>query len=888
MSLVRNVATGFGQWGMRLVIEGLSREFVTDASMAGAGTDGRTRVNGLVGDTIEIKESVDIAQATLDVGGQSIRIVDIAGKPTLEFGTRPAATWWLDADVTDSASALTLVDTTGLSNGDVIHVDTECILIGTVASSTSLTGCTRGYRQTYAQAHYTQDGARALRPAITRVPQTLEGRRAWIYFYGQGDTTSGPGTQRWIGRCATAPRMSGDMTAWEFTIDPITAILNQSVGADVKDPCGPRGIYYPWDAPIRIEIAELSAATIDAGPSVEQALQLPTSSSGFFETQESFCAALNSQITLGGSWKAASIKCVPVDDASWRIEITIGAAGNERYVAVSINLAESGVFLFRQHLMTAARVVVNTVVADTTYYVFVEGPVPRGSFGPSPHGIPFRDSSLAATWPNNRVYLGGSAVVGTSTAVRSSWPDEEEMVQRITANDDAARIMELQNIPTVRDHRGVYAFIPYGGRRGLPSFKFARYYGSGSVATFLTALATAAPTYANLGATPDIRAPGTTSDDFDIVGTTALTVAEAATSTFQRTRYYYAATGKKLSEVLAAEAQLLGCFWALDYYGRIVLRKMQPALVGADVAGTIASSTLIVSGGFGEIEHEAFGTVNTVIVRTGYKPDADNYDGVPFTIRDVSSFGLNKAERTVEIKPVSYADLDYEAPEVAGPVIAHLATALFGMFGGPYMVATVEVAMTLFDVRCGDVVTFSHAQMPNTTGTRGLVSKPALVIGRAWQPRKGSGSLTLLMHASEFAGYTPTMRITAASPAGSQTSLVLTVAATTVGGTTRYIPTDMDATDFYQSGDAVFMREWDATSPVTRVGTVTASTATTISVTFTVAYDLAAAIAAGTVFMIGWDNALAAVTRQQSYAYMATSTMMIGFAPDLSAKVFSA
>ena len=48
------LAACFGQWGMRLVIEGLGTEFVTDSTLAGVGTDTRTRVVGLVGDSIEI------------------------------------------------------------------------------------------------------------------------------------------------------------------------------------------------------------------------------------------------------------------------------------------------------------------------------------------------------------------------------------------------------------------------------------------------------------------------------------------------------------------------------------------------------------------------------------------------------------------------------------------------------------------------------------------------------------------------------------------------------------------------------------------------------------------------------------------------------------------
>lgn len=887
MSYDQNVATGFGAYGIRLVIEGLTRQFVTDAAMEKTDSDGRYRVNGLIGDSIEIKESVDIARATIDVGGQSIRIADIAGKPTLTFATRATSVWWLDATLTDASAVITLVSTAGLSDGNVIHIDTEAIKIGSVASATSLTGCTRAYWNTSAQYHYTQDGANQRRSMVSLVPQTVAGRRAWLYFYGQGDSPTGDGTLRWIGRCATAPRMSGDMTSWEFSLDPVTSVLSQDLGEDLKDPVGPRGIYYPWNSPFRFSLTELFGATSTSSASVSQTVQLPTSSAGFFETQTSFCTSCSGQITLGGSWKAAAIKFVAVDDDRYRVEVTIGSAGNERYVIATIDDPATGLVSSYPRLIDATGAVVETVAADTTYYFHVEAAVPRGVFGrPNPRLAPFRSPELYSTWPETRVYLGGTAVPSAqTTAARSTWPGlDGERVQRITNYDATNRWLEFQSIPDAP--HGTYMLLPYDAAWiGLPSFKLARLYATGTVYDFLTAAASLAPTYANLGGTPDIRVTGTTTDDFDLVTVTRQTVRETATADLQKTRYYYGGTGKKkLSEMLAAEAQLLGCYWTLDGYGRIVLRKIEPSIYGSISSGTIDATSLIVSNGFGELELEAMGTLNTVLFRTVYDPSDDKYKGTPITVRDVSAFGASKAIRGIEVKPISYADGDAESPQNAAPLFTQLAYALLGMFGGPYTTITVEVSMKLFSVVCGNVVTFTSAQMPNTSGTRGISAKPALVVGRSFSPRTAKGTLTLMIPDSRFAGYTPTLRVPSTA-SGAGTTWVLNVSTATVVGTTNYSDTSTGGNTWFQIGDRISLREWDSVGPTIKPGVVTASSSSTVSVTL----DSAWAGTGGATYMLSWapatDSSL--VARQKLYAYLADTDLLVGFSSADYAMVFA-
>lgn len=89
-------------------------------------------------------------------------------------------TAWITADAAVGATTLALTSTAGMVAGDTIYVGAESIKIGTVASGTSLTGCTRGYLGTTAVPLFgdASDGD----PVYRYVP-SWEGRRAWLYAW---------------------------------------------------------------------------------------------------------------------------------------------------------------------------------------------------------------------------------------------------------------------------------------------------------------------------------------------------------------------------------------------------------------------------------------------------------------------------------------------------------------------------------------------------------------------------------------------------------------------------------------------------------------------------------------------------------------------------------
>jgi len=88
---------------------------------------------------------------------------------------------WVTADALVGATTISVTTTTGMVAGDTIYTGSgESIKIGTVASGTSLTGCTRGYLGSTASA---LKGTASDGDPVYRYAPTWEGRRAWLYAW---------------------------------------------------------------------------------------------------------------------------------------------------------------------------------------------------------------------------------------------------------------------------------------------------------------------------------------------------------------------------------------------------------------------------------------------------------------------------------------------------------------------------------------------------------------------------------------------------------------------------------------------------------------------------------------------------------------------------------
>jgi hypothetical protein len=166
--------------------------------------------------------------ATLDVEV----LDDDAGTLSALFAVNTRRRTWASADALVGATTLTVQSTTGLANGQTIYSDSETITIGTVASGTSLTGCTRGAFGSTAAALF---GAAGDGDAVYTVPPSWVARRA--YLYGYTLTADGRADEQLLGVWIVdeAPRCTGD-GLWSLRFAGVAQeIYGRSVGVGLRE-----------------------------------------------------------------------------------------------------------------------------------------------------------------------------------------------------------------------------------------------------------------------------------------------------------------------------------------------------------------------------------------------------------------------------------------------------------------------------------------------------------------------------------------------------------------------------------------------------------------------------------------------------------------------------
>ena len=145
----RNLPTSPAVWGGRMPIVCLTRV-----------EEGES--------TLSYEDRREMA-ATLD-----LEMLDDAGVLADLFATASRSVTWASATSTVSATTITLASTAALVGGQHIYVGAETITVGTVASGTSLTGCTRGAFGSTAAALY---GTASDGDSVYVVPPFWRGRR---------------------------------------------------------------------------------------------------------------------------------------------------------------------------------------------------------------------------------------------------------------------------------------------------------------------------------------------------------------------------------------------------------------------------------------------------------------------------------------------------------------------------------------------------------------------------------------------------------------------------------------------------------------------------------------------------------------------------------------
>lgn len=873
MTLERLIATGSGKLAVRLVIEGLAYEFVSDPGMEKTTSDGRKRICVLppMGEGIVIKEDVNIPDAVLELGGQSVRLVDNQAQEVVKaLWSRYSLLRYVSGDVAHSDTSLTLTSTSGITAGDVIHIGTEAILVGTVASATSLTGCTRGYWDSEAKKHWSADGELLSYALVTDKPVRLRGRRAYIYLYGDADDLTGDGgnsgSPKWRGFVNSEPSWSEAGEVCSFQLASVAERLTAKIGGELDSPFAPRGIYYHAHAGLKVEVWERNATSL----AWSHASDVFT---GFFETLESFIGSVDGsdsgslnhwlqtggQSTIADAGFANTYRAVldPNDPRGWTLEATVGT--NRDLVRLILKSRQDGETPFDYDEVVDADGVPNLSpsTGDVVYAQWLDSRWrgnQKGFFG-QVTGAELVDPDVIATYPPRRIYLDRAPSTDWGS-VAIKWADGTENTYQIDSVNTSSGYVELLSAD-----RSIGSVDPDQHRYALdaqPTIEPLRTIATGSLDDFRDALVTEGRDFANRGTAPAI----TTVDLAD--WTTVATEAARGLGVLTR-RFYTFAEGVDLDELFAAEFQLHSVFPVVESDGKIGLRVLR--------LPTANDSIYTIDEELYEVEWSDIArtgqTINTVIYERGYDAREDDYTLPPITVRDVTSVSLDNEGRTMEVAPKSNSPLwdglitKEEAAELALPYV--------GIFGYPVDYVTVKVSWKLFDILLGDVVRFQADHLPDYGSAARGIDVTAIVVGREWALGEAYGTLRLLVSNLEIGGYTPTARVTGTSPVSGNT-WDLTI------NHTLYAPLDPAgaveaAVDtLFEVDDKVRILQYDSESPTSVTGTV--SSINTSTHVIRVAFDATFTPGSSTWELI-FDDYATVQASQQTYAYVAGSDSLL-------------
>lgn len=875
MSWTRIKQTGSGRIRARLVIEGLTREFCTDESLVtGASTvDGASRCNGLLLEGLVIDNGTDMLAGKIKASGFTAKIADVDAQATLAFAKRPTATTYLSATIDYLVTTVNVDSTSAFDSSGTFHIGTECISYSG-KTSTSFTGCTRARRSTIAQSHYSSDGATTVRVQATNEPESIEGRRAYLYVYGDGDTSTGTGTQIFVGVVSRDATLD-DGVHWTVAIDPVSKAISGDIGGDIKTPPNLRGIYYPAEAAMWISLSESTTASWNGALNTSRAAT--DYFCGFYETQSDFVEALNDKLaTMQSGWKTFLRAVVTNGGQGWALTITTDSVDVKWLnfsLASPIDLSYS-TSTNREMFINedGTSYSLDTLAASTTYTIAANGsPVVGGGYvfaGGALGGVPraaclsplaavpsFRAFASdiiadAASYPSNRIYIDsdGASTFDILTISEEAAGAVVTIALDPDEADDTSRFVTFIDIrwDVISDAKySLTGPIAFQVERLLMSDFFA----VDGLANMLAYSIPKSQELADIGGLPLLV------NVFDSGYATTIESAQGGRP-FAAQRRYSTIKKAKFDEYLAEELKLLALFPRLGTDGEIEFAPIQIFAPTATASFTIDASNELVSAGWSTWERQALGSASTLRILTGYNADEDKHTGRQYEIRDLASLARNRVPRVVQIAPKSTTTFTPSLEDVQ-----RIAGAVLGIYGSPYIIAQINVPLTMFDAVPGSIVSITSTTLPNTSGTRGVTSVQGIVIHRRFALDSPAGALTLLLHGQNLAGYAP--------------SLFFTSQANIVGNTwdlniyTLAPPFEQNTERFATAGMSVRVCRWDSTDTSGDVsGVVVSATAGAVRVTFDGVW-----VPGGYTWILQYGNSDDADTNttQDAYAYVAGS-----------------
>lgn len=761
-----------------------------------------------------IDESVNIPDAVIEAQGSSIRLFE-----TEDERLAQALCWAPDVerrltttlDIGDSFATLRSAD--GVETGTMMHLGTEALYVADKIANVLTVA--RGQWGTIPQKHWANAGRIGER-AITNRPLRVRGRRCYLYLYGDGDDLTGDGTRVWTGHVASEPACDDAGTTWRIQLASIAERLKGKIGGEFESNSEIRGAYYSAQAPLYIHI--WSRWEVGGSPRERYA---EIYFCGFGETQQDFCDALNAEIALQlptTPYPFAHVyQAVPTPDGqSWQLEVTLTETLKE--LQIKIESVQDGDLLGEIHAVGTVGSVVGMLNADGErvrtasvggrVYTDPGGPIPRGHFGMSkerPYGYPSRydPTPRRPYWPggfpDTRLYM---RVATDCDAVQIEWPHGETREYSIALRDDAIGYITLDSNDTGAGYYGTTTSYPIGATyigSDMPTVRQIRSIAAAgsTIADLRDGLVANGAEYCNLTGQPFLSAA-------DLADWSSVVAEASRGRAWLASRQYLLASSVDLEEMLQAEMRLYGLFPVTEADGRIGVRSIDIATSGGD---PVDIDEEMVSARWSSMERGGQ-TVNRVVLKTGYDPSEDEWLGGEIRVENMDSYAQDHEDRTLEIEPRSRATGGDETidPVDASEVLARVTD----LFGFPHDFVTVEVPWTRFGLRLGDPVLFSAHHLPDyRTGQRPTVKARGIVVSRRWEIGEPSGTLRLLVHGLNVAGYAPTARIASATrPKPEQPLLWLLTL-----DPAMYTQPGDDIYGYWKSGDLVRIIKVDSESP---------------------------------------------------------------------------
>lgn len=873
-------------------IEGALNQWATSHAADFSPTHGRAMRSGLKHAGITVSERTDIRAGTFE--GDTITLQIATTEANDEFSRAAQQITQLASSVTTTSTTTVNVRNNSLIiDGQYIHIGTECMLV-TDASSNALV-VTRAQRGTVAQIHLRNpDGAGAFEVPVFNKIYAFEGRRVTIDAFENGALAT-----VYRGIISQAPYLNETGTMWLVDVDPLTKLLEQTVGAFGTIGAKIRGLKLADDSALGCILggvpqfslygfyenevallnainAEVSALTISgvsaqwvtlgvwyrqgvAGPAVAQTdrrrlmLHIRTAGSAIPFPDLQIASALLGTIKSGG--------------AAWWLEFSGGQTGifpvnsngstelaaNTNYVAPFFNNATAtGLGGHDDAPWSMPASMIGRFTRPPSYLI-------RPPF--------FNADAEAGTTTKRHMFAIdrdiGQAVGSVITLVGPTLP--EPLNVTITA---IPATLQIEFDAVADDLRG------YCDRNAITTIMLdertevtARAnLGHGNFSDFITAVIAAAP-LANLGMVPQLL-----SADIDPSSSAVLTATNQINALTDRD--YNALDAVSLADVIGQELLLLGMMMRTNTDSQIEFIPFTRRARASRFDSAFDSSSVVTrygdTGRFPGWMPAVDGIVSTVEIHATNDGDVE-----PHIYRDIASISANKnrGPGMLVIEPESATSRELtinDALIIGGRIV--------DFFGNPYEVVTFTVARTAtaLAVRCGDIVSLTSPHVPNSTdGTRGIVGRRCTVIGRtvSYDPpaRGATVEIVAIMHGDvpgSIAGYTPTRSITAAVLL-SGTSWTLTCDAIYSAP-----PASFDYL-YFTAGDFVTIMEAGVASPASGTATVTSQTGTT-----SVVVDFGGAAPWGGTFsgayVMKFSPATVGVTDAQAdYAYVADTALLL-------------